>query len=470
MKLKHVLQWMLVALLAFSFTACDNEPLEGTFITDDGDGTQVEDGQFVATINGETFTATSVAATLTDGVLVVSGFADNGDAISFAVTQAGPCTYDLSVLPNIAQFIPNGETGNPYISTGTSGGSGSLAIATFNSDDLTITGVFSFVGAREGVDSNGDPITETVDVTVGGFNDITFELVSGSAEASDCTGTGGGGGGGVDPVAAFFALVAGDEFVDVTFTSELVEVAGNPMVTLLASAANGATIRIDIPEGLGTGTFDFMDPISDGTKLIAIYTDQNGEVYTSDVGSGSITITEFGTVTGKLAASFSFLGTDPVDPGDTTTVNITQGLFNTDYVDNIGVENSMSADVDGVGYVPTSITMTQEPFQDVTILNIVSVDDLTNQSVTVSFAIDTEAGVYEMSPLFVDGTEKVGIYNPDIGNSILFKSDPGVLTITSYELSTGIIEGTFNFTAVDPTGNDSTEFAVTNGQFTVQIQ
>lgn len=470
MKLKHLLQWMLFALLAFTFNACDNEPLEGTFITDDGGGTQVEDGQFIATINGEVFTATSVSATLTDGVLVVTGFADNGDAISFAISEAGPCTYDLSILPNLAQFIPSGQTGNPYISTSSAGGSGSLGISVFDSDALTVSGVFSFIGAREGVDGNGDPITETVEISVGGFSEIVFELVSGSAVGSDCSGTGGGGGG-VDPVAAFFALVNGEEFVDVTFTSESFTVTGIPMVKLLATTSNGATMRIDIPEGLGTGTFEFMDPISDGTKLIATYTDPIGEIYTSDVGSGSITITEFGTVTGKLAATFSFIGTDPVDPGDTTTVNVTEGSFNTDYIDNSGgIENSFSAEVDGLAYAPTSITVSQAPFQGVTLLSITTIDELTNQSVTLSFPIDIEAGSYEMSPLFTDGSEKVGIYNPDIGNSILFKSDPGVLTITSYELNSGIIEGTFTFTAIDPTGNDSTEYAISNGQFTVQIQ
>ncbi len=469
MKLRHLLQWMLFALLAFSFTACDNEPLEGTFITDDGGGTQVEDGQFVATVDGATFTATSVSATLADGLLVVTGFADSGDAISFAIAEAGPCTYDLAVLPNLAQFIPNGQASNPYISTGTAGGSGSLAISVFDSDALTVSGAFSFVGAREGVDDNGDPITETIEITVGGFNEITFELVSGSAEASDCSGTGGGGG--VDPVAAFFALVDGEEFVDVSFTSELTMVAGVSIVKLVATTSNGATMRIDIPEALGTGTFEFMDPISDGTKLIAIYTDPNGEVYSSDVGSGSITITEFGNVTGKLAATFSFVGTDPVDPGDTTTVTITEGSFNTDYIDTSGgVTNSFSADIDGGAYEPTSIEVTQAPFQEVTLLSITTIDETTNRSLTLSFPIDIEAGTYEMSPLFVDGTEKVGIFNPDIGNSILFKSDPGLLTIASYELSTGIIQGSFNFTAVDPAGNDSTEYAITNGQFTVQIQ
>jgi hypothetical protein len=230
-------------------------------------------------------------------------------------------------------------------------------------------------------------------------------------------------------------------------------------------------MRIDIPEGQGTGTFQFMDPISDGTKLIAIYTSPVGNTFTSDVGSGSISITEFGTTTGKLAATFDFVGTDPIDPGNTTQIPVTDGIFNVDYLDNSGgIENSFSAEINAIAYIPTSITVSQAPFQGATLLSVTSVDDLTNQSLTLSFPIDIEAGSYEMMPSFVDGTEKVGYYNPDIGNSILFTSNPGTLTIDSYEQSTGIIEASFSFTGTDPAGNDSTEYAITNGQFTVQIQ
>ena len=50
MKKLQLLNWMLVALIAFTFSACDNEPLEGEFIIDNGGGGAAEEGQFVATI------------------------------------------------------------------------------------------------------------------------------------------------------------------------------------------------------------------------------------------------------------------------------------------------------------------------------------------------------------------------------------------------------------------------------------
>lgn len=470
MKYRHLLRGMLVALLAFTFTACDNEPLEGQFVTDDGGDNTLEEGQFTAMVNGETFNATSSTVTLTDGVLFISGIADTGDIISIIVNNAGLCTYDLSLITNPATYTLNGEADNPFGSFAGQGGSGSMSITSFDSTSQTVSGIFNFIATREVVDGSGNTTTETVTVTEGMYTELAFTVSSGSAEPNDCTT---GGGGGVDPEASFFALVNGTEFEDITFTAELVEVAGEPMVKLIATALNSATFRIDIPEGLGTGTFDFVDPVSDGTKLIAIYTTAGGDVFTSgeNPGTGSITITEFGNTTGKLAATFSFLGTDSVPPLSGTEVEVTEGSFNTDYIDNTGgIENSFSASVDGVEYLPNSIEVTQAPFEETTIINVTTVMETTNQSVTVSFPIDIEVGSYEMAPLFEDGTEKVGIYNPDIGNSILFKSNPGILNITSYELNNGIIEATFSFTAVDPTGNDSTEYAISDGQFTIQIQ
>ena len=471
MKTRQILNWMLFALLAFTFAACENEPLEGQFITDDGGGSSVEDGQFIAKINGENFSAITVSADFVNGQLSLVGLDANNNGINLIIRNPGICTFQIEGLSKFAQFIELGDVSNPYITVTVQGvqvGTGSITITELDTDANLISGTFSFTAEREIDDGTGTIITETVSITEGIFNAISFSIQEGDiGDGSACDSTGGGG---VDPLAAFFALVNGDEFVDVSFTGESVVVAGQPMVKMFATADNGATMRIDVPEGLGTGTFAFMDPISDGTKLIAIYTSPGGITYTSDVGSGSITISEFGTVTGKIAATFAFVGTDPIDPGNTTEIQVTEGSFNVDYVDNSGgVESSFSADVDAVAYSPTSITVSQAPFAGTTIISVTSVDEFSNQSLTLSFPIDIEAGSYDMMPLFVDGTEKVGLYNPDIGNSILFTSSPGTFTINSYELSSGIIEASFNFTAVDPAGNDSTEYAITNGQFTIQL-
>ncbi len=83
MKKTQLLNWVLFALLAFTFSACENEPLEGQFVTDDGD-VSADDGQFVAKINGVTFLAeaTDNVYNPDSGALVISGTKQDGDAMS----------------------------------------------------------------------------------------------------------------------------------------------------------------------------------------------------------------------------------------------------------------------------------------------------------------------------------------------------------------------------------------------------
>jgi hypothetical protein len=48
-------------------------------------------------------------------------------------------------------------------------------------------------------------------------------------------------------------------------------------------------------------------------------------------------------------------------------------------------------------------------------------------------------------------------------------SIPGSLVITNYDLANGIIEGTFNFTGRDASGQDPTIYQITGGQFLVVL-
>jgi len=476
MKKLQLLNWMLFALLAFTFTACDNEPLEGEFIIDGGGGITAEEGQFVANIGGVAFLAetTNNLYNPDNGALIISGAKQDGESIFLGVNNAGVGTFNLTTLDNTSNsgtYFQAGTIFNPFLTNGLAGGSGQLDITTFDADNLTASGTFAIIGVRPQLDADGNPVLdgdgnpifESVTISEGSFNAIPLTID---------TSTGGGGGGvGVDPDPEFFAKVGGQEFIDATFTAEKVTVAGEPMVKIVATSTEGAVIRIDLPEGLGTGTFNFVDPISDGTDLIAIYTTPDGRTYTSGElpDTGSITLTEFGGATGKLAATFSFLASDSVPPIDSTVFQITEGSFNIDYINDSGVvDNTFSADIDGVAYTPSSIEVSQAPFGSNTRITVTTIDALSNKSLTISFPIDIEVGSHEMTTTPLDGSEKIGLYNPDIGNSILFASEPGTLTITSYELSSGIVEATFSFTGVDPAGNDSTEYTITNGVFVIQ--
>lgn len=456
---------MLSALIVFGFMACENEPLEGEFVTDDG----VEEGDFVATINGDSFNSSFTTAVLNNGVMAVSGTDGTGNTIVITVSNIGECTFDLADSFNSGSFIPDGEIDNPFLSVEALGGSGTAVITSYDPDGQTVSGTFNFNGIREVPDGSGGSTLQTIVVTGGSFENIPFELQAGTTDPYDCDtgGTGGGGGTGLeDPADSFFALVDDIEFVDITLESEEIMVGSNNVVKVTATAQDGSQIQFFIPPNLGVGTYDF-EPIFNGSNLTASYTSADGsESLTS--GEGSITFTEFGAITGKIGATFNFVGSDPTG-GDPNTVMVTEGQFNIDYLpDSSTTENVFVVTIDGEEYTTTSIEINQNPSFDTTSVNVITINEDTNESVSLSFPIDISPGNHDMSEFVVDGSEKVGIYNPDIGNSILFKSNPGVLTIYSYQYGNGVVEGSFVFTAIDPLGNDPSTYQI-EGSFTITI-
>ncbi len=471
MKLK-LFNWVLIALLAFQFTACNNEPLVGQFPQQE-DPTVAEEGQFIAQIDGVSFIATFAGATMTsENLLVVTGIIEaTGEVITLTAEDVtAPSIFNLiavSGTENAAKYFDIEGTTNPYISTGAMGGSGQLTITDLNTTDFTISGTFSFVGVRVQLDANGDPvldgngnpIIQSISVTPGTFNTIPYVI--------DDTGGGGGGGGGGDPTDEFYALLDGEEFVDTMISTTLTTIGGVDMVNIIALTSSNASMRIDLPLFLGEGTFD-MESLSDGTQIISVYNSNTvGENLTSN--PGTITITNFDTEAGIIVATFQFTGTDPLG-GDPTIVEVTEGSFTLHFE---GIPGSgpgpFTAEVDGVLYEPETINTTLTLFSGTIVVNI-STSTTDNRSLSLSFPKDIEVGTYEMSSIATDGTVKIGRYNPDlIDGTTIFSSNPGMLTITSYDLVTGEIEGTFSFTATDPSLMDPATFDITNGTFHVTV-
>nr|MBX2828154.1 hypothetical protein [Flavobacteriaceae bacterium] len=245
---------------------------------------------------------------------------------------------------------------------------------------------------------------------------------------------------------------------------------GVDMLNVIATDGNGATVRIDIPMDLEVGSYEFGTQISDGTDLIAIYNDGAGGASLTSY-TGTINILEFSSLTGKLAATFNFQADDPITD-DPFFVNVVDGEFNVDFIpESGGAQTVFTAEIDGLPYEPNSIEVTEAPFGDsVTLITITTINTDENRSLTIQFPDDITVGTYDMSPSFEIGDEKVGLLNPDIGNSILFSSNPGTLTISSIEYSSGIVEGSFSFTAQDPNGIDPTLYEITNGNFVITLQ
>ena len=474
MKRNYFVKAMFLALLAIAFTSCDNETLEGEFVTDDGQN-DTEEGFFVAEVAGVSYTAetTNNVYDPTSGSIVISGLKADGEVIVLAADNAGIGTFDLATVEgssNSGIYFPLNDLFNPYFTAAEFGGAGTMEITELDLDNQTVSGTFQFTGARaqldaEGnpvLDGEGNPIIETISVTNGAFNTVPFVL-------GDIDGGGDGGGGGddpTDPEDSFYALADGSEFVDVSLEVAEITVAGIDMLNIVATDAVGGTIRIDIPKDLGVGTFDLQN-ISDGTAIIALYNSGlGGENLTSN--PGTLTITEFGTITGRIAGTFSFTANDPlgIDP---SKVQISEGAFNVDYIEGGTTPDIFMADVDGVTYTPTLIEYITAPFGSETIQFISTRNEDTDQSLSINFNSNISAGTFEMAAALETGFEVVGTYKSTIDGSVLYTSGIGTFQVISYERSSGIMEATFSFQGSDANGIDPTIFEITNGSFFLNI-
>lgn len=479
MKKLQLLNWMLLAFLALQFNACTNEPLEGQFPQQDTSG-EIVPGSFTALVNGVAFTAAFTTASVNvDGDFTITGVSSNNTAIFLTASPLATGNYDLTLdgsNNNGASYFDVQSPTNPFITLADTGGSGTMSISAYNETDLIVSGSFNFVGTRAALDANGDPITDAngdviiqnASITQGVFTDIqmTFDENPGGGEP-------GGGGGSEDPVDVdvFFALVNGQEHVDQVLTTTLNTVGSNMVFKVEAQTAIGSMMRIDIPFEMGLGTFDMEDGISDGTKLIGIYNPNiGGENLSSN--PGSITFTEFDTQNGVISASFSFTARDPLGE-DPSVYQVTQGSF-TVYFEGTEPPALMpfKAVIDGADFEPSGANDTLEiTNQELNGMNVTFITaTLENgRTMKIGFPSDTiTPGVYPMSTELVNGDETIGLYTRE-GSSIEFVSNPGVLTIDSYDQETGDISATFSFTAVNPDGVDPTVIQITEGVFNLNL-
>ncbi|CAI8398290.1 MAG: Uncharacterised protein [Flavobacteriaceae bacterium] len=480
MKKLQLLNWMLIAFLALQFTSCTNEPLEGEFPQQDTSG-EIVPGSFTALVNDVAFTAAFTTASVNvDGDFTITGVSSNNTAILLTASPLANGSYDLTLNPtnndNGASYFDVQSETFPFLTLGDIGGGGTLTITNYNETDLIISGTFNFIAARAALDADGEPITDAngdviiqnASITQGVFTDIqmTFDENPGGGDP-------GGGGGSEDPVDVdqFFALVNGQEHEDQVLTTTLNTVGNDMVFKVEAQTATGSMMRIDIPFDMGIGTFDMEDGISDGTKLIGIYNPNiGGENLSSN--PGSITFTEFDTQNGVIAASFSFTARDPLGE-DPSVYQVTQGSF-TVYFEGTEPPALMpfKAVIDGADFEPSGVNDILEiTDQEVNGMNVklITATLENGRTMKIGFPSDTiTPGVYPMSTDLENGDQTIGLYTRE-GSSIEFVSNPGVLTIESYDQETGDISATFSFTAVNPDGVDPTVIQITEGVFNLNL-
>lgn len=460
MKRIFLFKALLLILVGFPFVSCEVEPLKGEFPQENPNDAEV--GQFVAKIEGQEFIADSVYAFLSEnGSLTISGTKTINWQIILTVGNGMEGSFDLTAnenSQNSAIYTDGTINAMPYSSLGSIGGNGRMNISQLDMLNNTVSGTFSFKGVRiklgnDGLpvlDGGGNEIVEEIQISSGAFNTIPVRIDTS------------GGGGDPDPDHEFFAKVNNVDFIAKSIRVRDSIIADVHMFKIEAVSALGEKITIDIPRSLGLGTFS-MEPLSDGTKLIGIYKKGSGSANLTS-NPGTINITEFNLIEGVLKADFSFRAKDPfgIDP---TIVEISEGSFTLNFEGIPGAIPTFKARVDGIDYTPDDFTSTTSVFNQYPRVTISAV--VNNQKLEISFPTTSLAGNYEFASEIIIGNEVLGIYVPQVGTSISYISHGGSLIITDYDLETGIIQGSFNFTAKDASGQDPSVYQITAGDFLI---
>ena len=249
-------------------------------------------------------------------------------------------------------------------------------------------------------------------------------------------------------------------------------------------ADTGESIILTI-ENPGVGTYNLTAGLGTLNSGAYIQT-SSGNPYISDGTfgvSGQLNITDFDTENTKVSGTFSFTGVrvaldvdgNPVldSNGQPTleTQEITDGIFSKIPYTNedqggggTPITDEFFAKVDGVNFDAESVTTSLNTVAGVSVVKIVAVNEL-GEIIRIDIPEDLGIGTYAMESLS-DGTKLIGLFNPaTVGENLT--SNPGTINITRFNIFTGVIEATFEFTATDPLGQDPSIAEITEGSFKV---
>lgn len=292
-------------LAAFTFTSCDNEPIDPALDLDNfGGGNNGGPIVFKADFSGSTWNASAAQANISNGLITIIGTrGTSGEAFAFQILGTTTGTYPAN--ENILAYTPaNSEYG--YWSLDINNGStdtGSITITEIDTQNNTISGTFNFTGYWS--DTTVTNILPTV-FTNGVFENIPF-TTDGPAPSGD----------------TFYAKVDGVEFVEDQVDGALItQVTGMPnQISVVGSKDNGDTVGLNIVSSLSVGTYQITGPFGEQVNGSSVI---NDVLYTAQ--SGSVTITTK-TAT-RISGTFSMV-VQNFTTSETKTIS--QGSFDVEY-------------------------------------------------------------------------------------------------------------------------------------------
>lgn len=294
MKNIKFLAGLFLIFTAFTFTSCDNEPIDPAIDLGNVGGNTAANAVFKADFSGSTWNATAAQAIISGNIIRIGAFKNNGK--SFGILINGSTTGTYPANENILNFNPAGsEYGywsmnidNPTENTG------SITITNINTTNKTISGTFNFKGYWS--DDTVTNILPTV-FTNGVFQNVPYIV---QAETGD----------------TFFAKVNGIEFDEVDILAAEIGIAGQDFISVAAQDEDFNSMTVSVRANLGAGTYPITGNIA--TDVVQASYTFDDEDFTAT--SGTVTI--ISKTATKIKGTFSFV---------TSTFNVTEGAFEVEY-------------------------------------------------------------------------------------------------------------------------------------------
>ncbi|WP_435578652.1 DUF6252 family protein [Gilvibacter sp.] len=330
--IKKILPILAICLCIF---ACDNEPLEGEFVTDDttmdggdtdgdggGDTTDPDPtaGTFSAKVDGADFFAsgTNVSAGISIGTYAIAA-RDNttGDEILITVESPtlGEIPFNFGTGPTVGgAYDPAFDDDDPdesaYLSVGEADSPGVINITELDLTAGQTSGTFSFTAKREVFNDAGEIVEEFVEITEGMFTDVFYTGDLGGTDDN-----------------IFKADLDGTELGATTILVSTVEFAGETVLTI--SGINDTTnqvLGLQFNLDLTPGTYEFESLPSPGATIMTYNPDAaDPSVVFGSQSGGNFTITEI-TADGRYIGTFELILQNFVDPA-APTIEVTNGEF-----------------------------------------------------------------------------------------------------------------------------------------------
>lgn len=300
MKKIKFLSALIVLFSTFTFTSCDNEPIDSAIDPSSGGGSGGGGGgstTFKADFNGSTWNALTSQAIISGNIIQIAGIKSDGSSFGFLIDGSSLGTYPAN--ENLLAFNPAGSEYG-YWSTNIANpteDTGSITITNIDTVNKKISGTFTFKGYWSNEEETG---VLPINFTNGIFTNVPY---INNSETGD----------------TFFAKVGGTEFVDVDILTAEIGVGTNDFISIAAQDANLNSMTVSVRSDKGVGTYAITGNIS--TDVVQAIYDFDDNSYNAV--SGSVTILEK-TAT-RIKGTFNF-----VTEG-TTPYTITEGNFDVEY-------------------------------------------------------------------------------------------------------------------------------------------